>query len=71
LSELTDLVEFARRERRGQLDVPVDFFGKVEKGDPARIAGVSERSRRGMTLGEHKKGARVAGSLRIEKYAGE
>src|SRR5271170_4968274 len=32
LSELTELVEFARRERRGQLDVPVDFFGKVEKG---------------------------------------
>jgi hypothetical protein len=49
----------------------VDFFGKVEKSDPARIAGVNERSRRGMTLGEHKKGARIAAPLRIEKYAGE
>jgi hypothetical protein len=49
----------------------VDFFGKVEKGDPARIAGVNERSRRGMTLGEHKKGARIAAPLRIKKYAGE
>jgi hypothetical protein len=47
LSELTKLVEFARRERRGQLDVPVDFFGKVEKGNPTRIAGVNERDRRG------------------------
>src|SRR5277367_4719556 len=71
LSELTELVEFARRERRGQLDVPVDFFGKVEKGDPARIGGVSARSRRGITLGEHKKGARIAAPLRIEKHTRE